>query len=102
MSSKSCKFCTELVTAMHSLPLETAAMKGSVAVGLLLSMAWPLTLSAQAAPAPDSLAQAAGAAAAPNPVPINFVWTPAAGFLGRFMQAGFPLVQPPFTRVAHA
>src|SRR3989454_12066263 len=56
-------------------------MKGSVAVGLLLSMAWPLALSAQAAPAADSLAQAASAAAAANTVAINFVWTLVAGFL---------------------
>src|SRR5438094_977870 len=53
-------------------------MKGSVAVGLLLSMASPLALSAQAA---DSLAQAASAAAAANTVAINFVWTLVAGFL---------------------
>src|SRR2546427_1874189 len=102
MSLKSCIFCTEFVTAMHYLPLETAAMKGSVAVGLLLSMAWPLTLSAQAAPAADSLAQAASAAAAANTVAINFVWTLVAGFLVMFMHAGFAMVETGFTRAKNA
>jgi len=77
-------------------------MKGSVAVGLLLSMAWPLALSAQAAPAADSLAQAASAAAAANTVAINFVWTLVAGFLVMFMQAGFAMVETGFTRAKNA
>src|SRR2546430_1869547 len=83
-------------------PVATAAMKGSVAVGLLLSMAWPLALSAQAAPAADSLAQAASAAAAANTVAINFVWTLVAGFLVMFMQAGFAMVETGFTRAKNA
>src|SRR3989449_9918985 len=77
-------------------------MKGSVAVGLLLSMAWPLALSAQAAPAADSLAQAASAAAAANTVAINFVWTLVAGFPVMFMQAGFAMVETGFTRAKNA
>src|SRR3989475_12753564 len=87
---------------MYPLTLETAAMKGSVAVGLLLGLAWPLALSAQAAPAADSLAQAANAAAAANTVAINFVWTLVAGFLVMFMQAGFALVETGFTRAKDA
>src|SRR5438445_13735992 len=77
-------------------------MKRSVAVGLLLSMAWPLALSAQAAPAADSLAQGASAAAAANTVAINFVWTLVAGFLVMFMQAGFAMVETGFTRAKNA
>src|SRR3989442_1359801 len=87
---------------MHSLPLETAGMKGSVALGLLLGLACPLALSAQAAPAADSLAQAARAAAAANRVAINCVWTLVAGFLVMFMQAGFALVETGFTRAKNA
>src|SRR2546422_1607837 len=87
---------------MHSLPLETAGMKGSVALGLLLDLACPLALTAQAAPAADSLAQAANAAAAANTVAINFVWTLVAGFLVMFMQAGFAMVETGFTRAKNA
>src|SRR5712691_4951400 len=87
---------------MHPQPSETAAMKGSVALGLLLGLAWPLALSAQAAPAADSLAQAANAAAAANTVAINFVWTLVAGFLVMFMQAGFAMVETGFTRAKNA
>src|SRR5438552_16796930 len=74
-------------------------MKGSVAVGLLLSMASPLALSAQAAAA---LALAASAAAAANTVAIHFVWTLVAGFLVMFMQAGFAMVETGFTRAKNA
>src|SRR3989449_7391800 len=87
---------------MYPLPLETAGMKGSVALGLLLGLAWPLALTAQAAPAADSLAQAANAAAAANTVAINFVWTLVAGFLVMFMQAGFAMVETGFTRAKNA
>src|SRR6266852_563085 len=88
--------------APHPLLLETAAMKGSVALGLLLGLAWPLAPSAQAAPAADSLARAANAAAAANTVAINFVWTLVAGFLVMFMQAGFAMVETGFTRAKNA
>ena len=77
-------------------------MKGSVALGLLLGLACPLALTAQAAPAPDSLAQAAAAATAANTVAINFVWTLVAGFLVMFMQAGFAMVETGFTRAKNA
>src|SRR2546430_584514 len=67
-----------------------------------ISLAWPLALSAQAAPVADSLAQAASAAAAANTVAINFVWTLVAGFLVMFMQAGFAMVETGFTRAKNA
>src|SRR5437667_76412 len=69
---------------------------------MTISLAWPLALSAQAAPVADSLAQAASAAAAANTVAINFVWTLVAGFLVMFMQAGFAMVETGFTRAKHA
>src|SRR2546423_14137102 len=65
-------------------------MKRSVGLGLMLALACPLVLAAQAVPA-DSLATAANAAAAANTVAINFVWTLVAGFLVMFMQAGFAM-----------
>src|SRR5437660_785191 len=76
-------------------------MKRSVALGLLLALACPLVLAAQAVPA-DSLATAANAAAAANTVAINFVWTLVAGFLVMFMQAGFAMVETGFTRAKNA
>src|SRR3989475_2504206 len=69
---------------------------------MTMSLAWPLALSAQAAPVADSLAQAANAAAAANTVAINFVWTLVAGFLVVFMQAGFAMVETGFTRAKNA
>src|SRR5256885_8937828 len=69
---------------------------------MTISLAWPLALSAQAAPVADSLAQAASAAAAANTVAINFVWTLLAGFLVMFMQAGFAMVETGFTRAKNA
>src|SRR5438034_4802000 len=69
---------------------------------MTISLAWPLALSAQAAPVADSLAQAASAAAAANTVAINFVWTLVAGFLVMFMQAGFAMVETGFTRAKNA
>src|SRR5213596_161536 len=69
---------------------------------MTISLAWPLALSAQAAPVADSLAQAASAAAAANTVAINFVWTLIAGFLVMFMQAGFAMVETGFTRAKNA
>src|SRR3989440_9301514 len=76
-------------------------MKRSVALGLLLALACPLVLAAQAVPA-DSLAKTANAAAAANTVAINFVWTLVAGFLVMFMQAGFAMVETGFTRAKNA
>src|SRR2546429_4626721 len=69
---------------------------------MTISLAWPLALSAQAAPVADSLAQAASAAAAANTVAINFVWTLVAGFLVMFMQAGSAMVETGFTRAKNA
>src|SRR5256712_6642037 len=69
---------------------------------MTISLAWPLALSAQAAPVADSLAQAASAAAAADTVAINFVWTIVAGFLVMFMQAGFAMVETGFTRAKNA
>src|SRR5438128_9117798 len=80
----------------------------SVGLGLLMILAWPLTLAAQGVPAapaalsPDSLAKMANAAAAANTVAINFVWTLVAGFLVMFMQAGFAMVETGFTRAKNA
>src|SRR5881396_2552598 len=80
----------------------------SVGLGLLMILAWPLTLAAQGVPAapaalsPDSLAKIANAAAAANTVAINFVWTLVAGFLVMFMQAGFAMVETGFTRAKNA
>ncbi len=80
----------------------------SVRLGLLMILAWPLTLAAQGVPAapaalsPDSLAKMANAAAAANTVAINFVWTLVAGFLVMFMQAGFAMVETGFTRAKNA
>src|SRR5205823_4469079 len=76
-------------------------MKRSVGVGLLMALACPLVLAAQAVQA-DSLATAANAAAAANTVAINFVWTLVAGFLVMFMQAGFAMVKTGFTRAKNA
>src|SRR5256884_1387084 len=76
-------------------------MKRSVGLGLMLALACPLVLAAQAVPA-DSLATAANAAAAANTVAINFVWTLVAGFLVMFMQAGFAMVETGFTRAKNA
>src|SRR5437762_12627265 len=76
-------------------------MRRSVGLGLLLALACPLVLAAQAVPA-DSLAKAANAAAAANTVAINFVWTLVAGFLVMFMQAGFALVDTGFTPAKNA
>ena len=76
-------------------------MKRSVGLGLMLALACPLGLAAQAVPA-DSLATAANAAAAANTVAINFVWTLVAGFLVMFMQAGFAMVETGFTRAKNA
>src|SRR6266487_4035569 len=76
-------------------------VKRSVGVGLMLALACPLVLAAQAVPA-DSLATAASAAAAANTVAINFVWTLVAGFLVMFMQAGFAMVETGFTRAKNA
>src|SRR6266700_4004395 len=76
-------------------------VKRSVGVGLMLALACPLVLAAQAVPA-DSLATAANAAAAANTVAINFVWTLVAGFLVMFMQAGFAMVETGFTRAKNA
>src|SRR3989449_9060817 len=69
---------------------------------MTISLAWPLALSAQAAPVADSLAQAGSAAAAANTVAINFVWTLVAGFLVMFMQAGFAMVETGFPRAKNA
>src|SRR5438045_2753420 len=76
-------------------------VKRSVGVGLMLALACPLVLAAQAVPS-DSLATAANAAAAANTVAINFVWTLVAGFLVMFMQAGFAMVETGFTRAKNA
>ena len=76
-------------------------VKRSVGVGLMLALACPLVLAAQAVPS-DSLATAANAAAASNTVAINFVWTLVAGFLVMFMQAGFAMVETGFTRAKNA
>src|SRR5213078_1606184 len=76
-------------------------MKRSVGLGLMLALACPLVLAAQAVPS-DSLATAANAAAAANTVAINFVWTLVAGFLVMFMQAGFAMVETGFTRAKNA
>src|SRR2546430_1521364 len=73
----------------------------SVGLGLLMALACPLVLAAQAVQA-DSLATAANAAAAANTVAINFVWTLVAGFLVMFMQAGFAMVETGFTRAKNA
>src|SRR5213595_1692093 len=70
-------------------------VKRSVGVGLMLALACPLVLAAQAVPS-DSLATAANTAA------INFVWTLVAGFLVMFMQAGFAMVETGFTRAKNA
>src|SRR5205809_449939 len=77
-------------------------MRSAVGLGLLVMVATPLTLAAQAVPAADSLAQAASTAAAANTVAINFVWTLVAGFLVMFMQAGFAMVETGFTRAKNA
>jgi Amt family ammonium transporter len=71
----------------------------------LLTLAVPVALAAQAAPAAppaDSLAKAASDAAAANTVAINFVWTLITGFLVMFMQAGFAMVETGFTRAKNA
>jgi Amt family ammonium transporter len=70
-----------------------------------LTLAVPVALAAQAAPAAppaDSLAKAASDAAAANTVAINFVWTLITGFLVMFMQAGFAMVETGFTRAKNA
>ncbi|HYU01685.1 MAG TPA: hypothetical protein VEK85_14995, partial [Gemmatimonadales bacterium] len=77
-------------------------MRSAVGLGLLVMVATPLTMAAQAVPAADSLAQAASTAAAANTVAINFVWTLVAGFLVMFMQAGFAMVETGFTRAKNA
>ena len=80
----------------------------SVGLGLLLTLAGPLTLVAQGVPtapaalATDSLVTAASTAAAANTVAINFVWTLITGFLVMFMQAGFAMVETGFTRAKNA
>ena len=80
----------------------------SVGLGLLLTLAGPLTLVAQGVPtapaalATDSLVKAANSAAAANTVAINFVWTLVTGFLVMFMQAGFAMVETGFTRAKNA
>ncbi|HEY6224983.1 MAG TPA: ammonium transporter [Gemmatimonadales bacterium] len=80
----------------------------SVGLGLLLTLAGPLTLVAQGVPtapaalATDSLFKAANSAAAANTVAINFVWTLVTGFLVMFMQAGFAMVETGFTRAKNA
>jgi len=80
----------------------------STALGLLLTLASPLTLLAQGVPAApaalasDSLVRAANTAAAANTVAINFVWTLVCGFLVMFMQAGFAMVETGFTRAKNA
>src|SRR5438045_3020202 len=76
-------------------------VKRSVGVGLMLALACPLVLAAQAVPY-DSLATAAHRAGAANTVAINFVWTLVAGFLVMFMQAGFAMVETGFTRAKNA
>src|SRR2546422_14169 len=86
---------------MHELSDTTEPPDRETAV-MTMSLAWPVALSAQAAPAADSLAQAASAAAAANTVAINFVWTLVAGFLVMFMQAGFAMVETGFTRAKNA
>ena len=77
-------------------------MRRSVAIGLLMTLAWPLVLAGQGVAAADSLAKAASAASAANTVAINFVWTLVAGFLVMFMQAGFAMVETGFTRAKNA
>ncbi|MEO8635268.1 MAG: ammonium transporter [Gemmatimonadales bacterium] len=88
---------------------------------VLVGLALPAALAAQAAPA-DSLATAAAAAAAPAAiataadslaqaanttavaagVAVNFVWTLVAGFLVMLMQLGFAMVETGFTRAKNA
>src|SRR6266702_1943718 len=95
---------------MHELDVSSALrtprsgdrMRSAVGLGLLVMVATPLTMAAQAVPAADSLAQAASTAAAANTVAINFVWTLVAGFLVMFMQAGFAMVETGFTRAKNA
>jgi Amt family ammonium transporter len=80
-------------------------MRRSALMTALLTLAVPVTLAAQAAPAAlpaDSLAKAASDAAAANTVAINFVWTLITGFLVMFMQAGFAMVETGFTRAKNA
>jgi Amt family ammonium transporter len=77
-------------------------MKRSSVLTLLLAVACPLGLAAQAPAATDSLAKAANVAAAANTVAINFVWTLVCGFLVMFMQAGFAMVETGFTRAKNA
>src|SRR5262245_64294508 len=80
----------------------------SLGLGLLVTLASPLTLLAQGVPAApaalasDSLVRAANTAAAANTVAINFVWTLVCGFLVMFMQAGFAMVETGFTRAKNA
>src|SRR5438552_7112518 len=69
---------------------------------MTISLAWPLALSAQAAPVADSLAQAASATTAAITVAINFVLTLVSGFLVMFIQAGFAMVETGFTRAKNA
>src|SRR2546430_1293038 len=77
-------------------------MRRSVAIGLLMTLAWPLVLAGQGVAAADSLAKAASAASAANTGAINFVWTLVAGVLVMFMQAGFAMVETGFTRAKNA
>ena len=81
-------------------------MRRSTTTGLsllLLALASPALLAAQAAPAAaDSLLKATADASAANSVAINFVWTLIAGFLVMFMQAGFAMVETGFTRAKNA
>jgi ammonium transporter, Amt family len=74
---------------------------------LVLALALPAVLAAQAAPTDspavtDSIARAANSAAAANTIAINFVWTLVAGFLVMLMQLGFAMVETGFTRAKNA
>jgi Amt family ammonium transporter len=68
---------------------------------LLLLLAAPLLLGAQAPAAAPKIEDVA-AATATNATSINYVWVLLCGFLVMFMQAGFAMVETGFTRAKNA
>ncbi len=78
-------------------------MRRLTSVTVLLALAWPSALLAQAggAATPPQLQEVADATGA-NTVAINFVWTLVTGFLVMFMQCGFAMVETGFTQAKNA
>lgn len=77
-------------------------MRRPLSVSLLLTLACPVLLLAQAAQGEPPKIEDVAAAGSANTVAINFVWTLVAGFLVMLMQAGFAMVETGFTRAKNA